>query len=80
MFSQIKIFSALFESKVESLLPEEIVTEDQKGFENAIQVLRMREYDFLDVRNVHFDKDYIDFNVKLQNIAEKMNMVQKIWK
>ena len=84
MFSQIKIFSALFESKVESLLPEEMVTEDQKGFENAIQVLRMREYDFLDVRNVHFDKDYIDFNIKLQNIAEKMkkkieSMYDDVW-
>ena len=45
------VFSLIFETKLEALLPEESVGSEEKGFENAVRVLKMRDYDFLDFRN-----------------------------
>ena len=72
MFKKMKMFSQIFETKLEALLPEESVGSEEKGFENAVRVLKMRDYDFLDFRNTQFDKDFTDFNTRLESIAEKM--------
>ena len=72
MFEKMKMFSQIFYTKLEALLPEESVGSEEKGFENAVRVLKMRDYDFLDFRNTQFDKDFSDFNTRLESIAEKM--------
>ena len=51
MFSKIKIYSDIFDTKLEALLPEESVVVDEKVFHNAVLVLKMRDYDFLDFRD-----------------------------
>ena len=58
MFDKIKMFSEIFATKLESLLPEENVVVDEKGFENAVSVLRTRNYDFLDFRDVELNKKF----------------------
>ena len=72
MFNKINMFSQIFETKLEALLPEESIVSEEKGFENAVRILKLREYDFLDFRNTQFDKDFTDFNTRLDSIAEKM--------
>ena len=51
MFSKIKIYTEIFATKLEALLPEESVVVDEKVFQNAVMVLKMRDYDFLDFRD-----------------------------
>ena len=48
------MFSEIFATKLESLLPEETVSVDEKGFENAVSLLKARDYDFLDFRSDGF--------------------------
>ena len=84
MFKKIEMFSEIFKNKLEALLPEESIVSEEKGFENAVRVLKMRDYDFLDFRNNQFDKDFMDFNTRLESIAEKMrqkleNCYDNIW-
>ena len=54
MYKKVKMFSEIFATKLESLLPEETVSVDEKGFENAVSLLKARDYDFLDFRNDGF--------------------------
>ena len=61
MFRKINLYNKLFESKMEGLLPEESVDEDKKSFDAAVRILTLKDYDYLDFRNQHFDKDYQDF-------------------
>ena len=72
MFQKISLYNRLFDSKLESLLPDESIEEDRKSYENAVRILTMKEYDYLDYRNKYFDKDFIDFLNRLENISEKM--------
>ena len=74
MFKKMKMYSEIFETKLEGLLPEESIVTEEKGFENAVRVLKMRDYDFLDFRNSQFDKDFLDFSTRLENIAEKLRV------
>ena len=72
MFRKISLYSKLFDTKLEALLPEDSVQEDKKSFENAVRILTMKEYDYLDYRNKHFDKDFNDFLTRIEIVTEKM--------
>ena len=72
MFRKISLYNKLFESKMEGLLPEESVDEDKKFFDNAVKILTMKDYDYLDFRNIAFDKDYGDFLNRMDSLTEKM--------
>ena len=72
MFRKISLYNKLFDSKMEGLLPEESVEEDKKFFDNAVKILTMKDYDYLDFRNMAFDKDYGDFLNRMDSLTEKM--------
>ena len=57
MFRKISVYTGLFHNRMEALLPEESVEEDNKSFEAAVRILTLKDYDYLDFRNQHFDKD-----------------------
>ena len=61
MFQKISLYTGLFQNRMEALLPEESVDEDKKSFDAAVRILTLKDYDYLDFRNQHFDKDYQDF-------------------
>ena len=64
------------------------VDEDKRNFEALVNILKLREYDFLDYRwisfhvgfwiellhcrNSKFDVDFVDFNRKIDNLTEKV--------
>ena len=72
MFRKISLFTKLFETKLEYLLPDDSVQEDKKGFETAMRVLTLKDYDYLDYRNKTFDKDFNDFIVRIEIISDNM--------
>ena len=49
---------------MEALLSKESVDEDKSNFEAVVNILKLREYDFLDYRNSKFDIDFEDLNNK----------------
>ena len=57
---------------MEALLSEESVDEDKRNFEAVVNILKLREYDFLDYRNSKFDIDFVDFNRKIQGLTDKV--------
>ena len=72
MFRKIGLYTKLFNAKLEGLLPEESVEEDKKCFEKAVRILTMKEYDYLEYRNKHFDKDFSDFLTRIEIVTDKM--------
>ena len=72
MFYKIKVFTELFESKMESLLSEEVLINDRLSFEAVVNTLKLREYDFLDFRNKKFDVDFLDFNRKTEMLTQTL--------
>ena len=72
MFNQIGVFTELFHNRMEALLSEESVEEDKRNFEALVNILKLREYNFLDYRNNKFDIDFVDFNRKIDNLTEKV--------
>ena len=84
MFSKIKLYTLLFQTRLESLLAWELIEDDQKYFEAAVKFLRMKEYDYLDFRNTQFDKDYSDFMTRTDTLTERLrveleNAYKDIW-
>ena len=65
MFEKIRIFNNLYANRLEDLLPEEALLKDKLAFETSIQILKQREYDFLDFRDKSFDSDLEDFQRKV---------------
>ena len=66
MFYKIKTFTGLFETKLETLLSDDVLLKDRLSFETLVSTLKQREYDFLDFRNKKFDADFDDFNKRIQ--------------
>ncbi|CAB4063578.1 DNAH [Lepeophtheirus salmonis] len=84
MFKKMNLYTRLFEGRMEALLPEDSLDEDNKSFDSAVRVLTMREYDYLDFRNEAFDKDYLDFLTRMDTLTEKLqskleNMYDGVW-
>ena len=72
MFRKISVYTGLFQNRMEALLPEESVEEDNKSFEAAVRILTLKDYDYLDFRNQHFDKDYQDFLNRMDTLTERL--------
>ena len=84
MFEKIRVFQELFESRLEDLLPEEAILKDKLAFETSIQILKQREYDFLDFRDRSFDSDLEDFQRKIAALTQTLRgklekTYQNIW-
>ena len=56
---------------MEALLSKESVDEDKSNFEAVVNILKLREYDFLDYRNSKFDIDFEDLNNKKSKCWQK---------
>ena len=72
MFDRIRVFTSVFESKLEDLLQEEVLTKDKLALETSINILKGREYDFLDFRDKRFDSDLEDFQKKISFITQNL--------
>ena len=72
MFRKISLYTGLFQNRMEALLPEESVDEDKKSFDAAVRILTLKDYDYLDFRNQHFDKDYADFLSRMESLTERL--------
>ena len=72
MFRKISLYTGLFQNRMEALLPEESVEEDKKSFDAAVRILTLKDYDYLDFRNQHFDKDYADFLNRMDSLTERL--------
>ena len=72
MFKKINLYTRLFNERMEALLPEEALEDDFKTFDSAVRVLTLRDYDYLDFRNEGFDKDYVEFLTRMDNLTEKL--------
>ena len=46
----------MFSNRMEALLSDESLMEDNKKFEASVRTLTLREYDFLDFRYLHMFK------------------------
>ena len=53
-------------------LTEEALEDDFKNFDSAVRVLTLRDYDYLDFRNEAFDKDYVEFLSRMDNLTDKL--------
>ena len=72
MLRKVVQFRRLFGSRIEGLLAEDVFEEEHKTFENAVRVLSVKDYDYLDFRNTVFDKDFSDFLVRLDLLTERI--------
>ena len=70
LLQQKQICTKMFESKLESLLPEELVIKEEKIFHIALKALMTKSYDFLDYKNGQFDKDLEELSFKIAQIKE----------
>ena len=78
MFEKIRVFTQLFENRLEDLLPEEVLLKDKLSFENSVQILKQREYDTLDFRDKRFDSDLDDDDIdEDEEIAGKINQTTR---
>ena len=75
MFHKTKVFTSLFETKLDSLLSEEVLLNDKLSFEALVNNLKLREYDYLDFRNKKFDVDFQDFNRKTDMLTQKLKTI-----
>ena len=71
MFNTINQFSDLFKSRMEALLAEDALTEDSKKFNAAVKQLTEKDYDYLDFRNLSFDRDYNDFLSRMDDLTTR---------
>ncbi|RHY37518.1 hypothetical protein DYB25_000117 [Aphanomyces astaci] len=62
MFTTIHQFSSLGQHKLEGM--EELITK----FNGVIREFRLRNHDLLDYRNNRFDRDYVEFNVRISDL------------
>ncbi|GMH89960.1 hypothetical protein TrVE_jg7050 [Triparma verrucosa] len=62
MFSTIEQFTSLSENKLEGM--EELID----GFHKIKREFRSKSHDLLDYHNNKFDRDYVEFNVKINNL------------
>ena len=74
MFQKIKLFTELFDNRLESLLAWDLIDDDAKYFEGAVKFLRTKDYDFLCFRNTQFDKDYLDFMNRIETLTERLRV------
>ncbi|KAH9103464.1 hypothetical protein AeMF1_002875 [Aphanomyces euteiches] len=62
MFTTIHQFSSLGHHKLEGM--EELISK----FNSVIREFRLRNHDLLDYRNNRFDRDYVEFNVRISDL------------
>lgn len=74
MFNTINQFSDLFKSRMEALLAEDALTEDSKKFNAAVKQLTEKDYDYLDFRNLSFDRDYNDFLSRMDDLTSRLQV------
>ena len=74
MFKTINQFTNLFKSRMEALLPEDALADDQKKFEAAVNLLTQKDYDYLDFRNMAFDRDYGDFLNRMDDLTGRLQV------
>ena len=78
MFNTINQFSDLFKSRMEALLAEDALTGDSKKFNAAVKQLTEKDYDYLDFRNLSFDRDYNDFLSKMDDLTSTLQVTNII--
>ena len=62
MFSTIEQFTSLSQNKLEGM--EDLID----GFHKIKKEFRSKSHDLLDYHNNKFDRDYVEFNVKINNL------------
>ena len=72
MFQTINQFSDLFKSRMEALLAEDALADDSKKFNAAVKQLTEKDYDYLDFRNLSFDRDYSDFLGRMDDLTGRL--------
>ena len=72
MFKTINQFTNLFKSRMEALLAEDSLSDDEKKFNTAVKQLTEKEYDYLDFRNIAFDRDYGDFLNRMDDLTGRL--------
>ena len=64
-------------------MSEEAVEDDKRTFESLVGTLKLREYNFLDYRNLKFDLDFKDFNKKIDvltnRVKKKLEQTYGLW-
>jgi len=66
MFSTMQQFNSLAEQKFEGLDPL------LRTFKEIVRVFRSKGYDLLDFHSNRFDRDYVDFNVKMNELESSL--------
>jgi dynein heavy chain len=66
MFSTMQQFNSLAEQKFEGLGPL------LRSFEEIVKGFRSKGYDLLDFHSNRFDRDYVDFNVKMNDLERSL--------
>ena len=74
MFSKMSLYSGLFHNRMEGLLSAEALEEDLKSFESSVRHLTLKDYDYLDFRNLEFDKDFTDFQRSVDALTDRMKV------
>ena len=72
MFHTINQFSNLFKSRMEALLAEDALSDDSKKFNAAVIQLTEKDYDYLDFRNLSYDRDYSDFLNRMDDLTGRL--------
>jgi dynein heavy chain len=68
MFSSMQQFKSLSQQKFDGLDPL------LHAFNDVVKAFRTKGHDLLDFHNNRFDRDYVDFNVKMQELESSLQM------
>ncbi|OXB65197.1 hypothetical protein ASZ78_004954 [Callipepla squamata] len=68
VFNTMKTYSALQESKIEGL--EEMITK----YERIVDIMKKRDYNFLDQRKADFDQDYEEFCKEINDLHDQLKI------
>ncbi|KAM9386572.1 dynein axonemal heavy chain 5 [Phaethornis superciliosus] len=72
VFNTMKTYSVLRESKIEGL--EEMITK----YESIVDIMKKRQYNFLDQRKTDFDQDYEEFCKDMNNLHDQLRIFMDI--
>ncbi|XP_051466218.1 dynein axonemal heavy chain 5 [Apus apus] len=72
VFNTVKTYSVLQESKIEGL--EGMITK----YEDIVDVMKKRHYDFLDQRNTDFDQDYEEFCKEMNDLHDQLRIFMDV--
>ena len=57
---------------LQALLTEEALNDDSKKFNTAVKALTEKDYDYLDFRNMAYDRDYGDFLNRMDDLTSRL--------